>query len=387
MDRIKRNLGGSNLPRTIIIGFYLIVLATALVHKIPFGVIIGDSLVRFAMNAVLVLAMVPTIQAGIGPNFGVTIGIIGGLIGSVLSLEIIGRSGMLNSMAHGSTAWLGFIIAVLLAIPIAGVFGYLFGKLLNKVKGSELIVSTYVGFSAVALASIFWVVAPFKNGQITMFMGSGVRNIVALEDYFGKVLNDFMSLKVIEDTLSHQTFTFFNMSEVGLAERFGSDYSIVLQIPTGAILFSILICYLMYLFINSKTGYAIRITGENQAFAKSSGINVDKYRIIAVTLSTILGAIGIIIYSQSYGNIQLYQAPLMMAFPAVAAVLIGGASAKRVKISHVIIGSFLFNSLMSLALPVANNLIPNSSLSEIIRMIVQNGVILFALTKAGGEDE
>lgn len=378
MDKLKKMLGGSNIPRTIIIGFYLLVLATAMVQKIPFGVILGDTLVRFSMNLILVLAMVPTIQAGIGPNFGVTIGIIGGLIGTILSMEF-----MFKGIA-------GFGMAILISIPIAGLFGWLFGKMLNKMKGSEMIVSTYTGFSAVALASILWVFAPLSNNQLTMFMGGGLRNIVALEEYFGRILNDFLSIKVVQETANGvmgATHTFFNTTELQLAEKFGSDYTMAFQLPTGAILFSLAACYLMYLFINSRTGYAIRMTGDNKAFARSSGVNVDKYRLIAVMLSTILGAIGIIVYSQSFGNVQLYQAPLMMSFPAVAAVLIGGASAKRVKISHVIIGTFLFNSLMSIALPVANNLIPNSSLSEIMRMIVQNGVILFALTKVGGEDE
>lgn len=378
MDKIKKMLGGSNIPRTIIIGFYLLVLGTAIAQKIPFGVIVGDSLVRFSMNLILVLAMVPTIQAGIGPNFGVTIGIIGGLIGTILSMEF-----MFKGVA-------GLGMAILLSIPIATLFGWLFGKMLNKMKGSEMIVSTYTGFSAVALASILWVFAPLSNNQLTMFMGSGLRNIVALEEYFGRILNDFWSIKIVQETsggVMGASHTFFNATELQLAEKFGSAYTMVFQLPTGAILFSLLACYLMYLFINSKTGYAIRMTGDNKAFARSSGVNVDKYRLIAVILSTVLGAIGIIVYSQSFGNVQLYQAPLMMSFPAVAAVLIGGASAKRVKISHVIIGTMLFNSLMSIALPVANNLIPNSSLSEIMRMIVQNGVILFALTKVGGEDE
>ncbi len=379
MDKLKKYFGGSNVPRTIIIFFYLIVFATALAQKIPLGVLIGDSLVRFAMNLILVLAMVPTIQAGIGPNFGVTIGIIGGLIGTIISMEFI-TSGIKFS------GLLGFSLAIVVAIPFGILFGYLFGSMLNKMKGSELIVSTYTGFSAVALASILWVFYPAGNNQLTMFMGSGLRNIISLEDYFGRLLNDFLSFKIVQDA-SGATHSFFNMTDKGLAAEFGSNYSLMLHIPTGAIIFSLLACYLMYLFINTKTGYAIRITGDNQAFAKSSGINVDRNRLLAVVMSTVLGAIGIIVYSQSYGNVQLYQAPLMMAFPAVAAVLIGGASAKRVKISHVIIGTFLFNSLMSIAMPVANNLLPNSNLSEVVRMIVQNGVILFALTKVGGTDE
>ena len=125
--------------------------------------------------------------------------------------------------------------------------------------------------------------------------------------------------------------------------------------------------------------------GANPKFAAASGINVDKNRIIGTILSTFLGAVGVIVYSLSFGFLQLYLAPLYMAFPAVAAVLIGGASTSKIKISHVIIGTFLFQGLLTVAMPVANELVPEGNLSEMLRVIVQNGIILYALTRIGGE--
>jgi simple sugar transport system permease protein len=100
-----------------------------------------------------------------------------------------------------------------------------------------------------------------------------------------------------------------------------------------------------------------------------------------------MGAIGIIIYSQGYGYTQLYTAPLMMAFPAVAAVLIGGATASRAKVSHVIIGVVIYQGLFTTALPVANQLFEGTDLSEILRMVIQNGIILYALTQVEGGDK
>ena len=67
-----------------------------------------------------------------------------------------------------------------------------------------------------------------------------------------------------------------------------------------------------------------------------------------------LGAVGILIYSQSYGFLQLYEGPMFMPFVAVAAVLIGGASVKKATISHVIIGTVLFLGIQVVAVPVAN---------------------------------
>ena len=119
-------------------------------------------------------------------------------------------------------------------------------------------------------------------------------------------------------------------------------------------------------------------------FAQATGLNIDKNRIYANVLSTVLGGLGIIVYSQSFGYAQLYTAPLMMAFPAVAAVLIGGATASRAKVSHAIIGVFLFQGLLTTALPVANEIFAGTDLSEIMRMIIQNGIILYALTQVKG---
>ena len=123
------------------------------------------------------------------------------------------------------------------------------------------------------------------------------------------------------------------------------------------------------------------VAGENTAFSRSIGINVDNYRILGIVLSTVLSAVGIIFYSQSYGFLQMYQAPLMMAFSAVAAILIGGATMKNAQLSHVILGTLLYNGILSLSMPVANALAPESNIAEIVRIVASNGVIIYALSK------
>ena len=77
---------------------------------------------------------------------------------------------------------------------------------------------------------------------------------------------------------------------------------------------------------------------------------------------------------------------MFMPFVAVAAILIGGASVKKATITHVIIGTVLFLGIQVVAVPVANAFTADwSSMGEISRKIIQNGVILYALTQAGGE--
>ena len=57
----------------------------------------------------------------------------------------------------------------------------------------------------------------------------------------------------------------------------------------------------------------------------------------------------------------------------------------RCKISHVLIGTFLFQGVLTLGMPVANVLVPGSTISETLRILISNGIILYALTKSGGE--
>jgi simple sugar transport system permease protein len=137
----------------------------------------------------------------------------------------------------------------------------------------------------------------------------------------------------------------------------------------------------MYLFTKSRTGMRMAAAGSNPEYARASGINVDKMRILGTTISTALGAFGIVVYAQSFGFMQMYTAPLMMGFTAVASVLIGGASVKRAKVSDVLLGALLFNAILVIALPLANNLLPGyPGLPEILRITISYGIILYSLT-------
>jgi simple sugar transport system permease protein len=111
-------------------------------------------------------------------------------------------------------------------------------------------------------------------------------------------------------------------------------------------------------------------------------------RVVATVLSTVLAASGILVYSQSYGFFQMYKGPLFMAFPTVGALLLGGATLRRASVFHVIVGTLLFHSLMVTSMPVVNELIQHpayavfvENLPEIAATVIQNGVILYALTR------
>lgn len=341
---MKQIIDKVGFPRFIIAVFLIVLIVTAVILKIPLTGIIEDILVRFGMNSILVLAMVPAVQSGIGLNFNLPLGIVFGLIGALVSIEF---------KLAGFT---GLLVSILVAVPLAVIFGYFYGKMLNRIKGQEMTVGTYIGFSVVSFMCIFWLLAPFKSPELVWaYGGNGLRVTVSLESSIAHVLNNFLSFSIGGVT-----------------------------IPTGLLLFFGLFAFIIWIYNQSKKGLSMRVAGSNENFALSNGINVDRERIIGTIMSTVLAAIGIIVYSQAFGFLQLYNAPLYAAMPAVAAILIGGASLQRAKIIHVIIGTLLFQSLLVVSLPVIN-ILSEGSMSEVIRTIISNGIILYALTRPGGD--
>jgi simple sugar transport system permease protein len=120
--------------------------------------------------------------------------------------------------------------------------------------------------------------------------------------------------------------------------------------------------------------------GSNPTYAKAAGINNNKMRMLSVVMSTWLAAIGILVYQQGFGFVQLYMAPFYMALPAVSAILIGGASVNKASILNVVVGTILFQGIVTMTPTVMNNMI-RMDMSEVIRIVVSNGMILYALTR------
>ncbi|MDP3486323.1 MAG: ABC transporter permease [Bacillota bacterium] len=345
LDKLRSLLKELGLPRTIIVSFLSILVILAGIYGIPLPALLSDLLVRVGMNGIFVLAMLPAIVSGIGPNFGLPLGILGGIVGALLAIE------------WNLTGLTAIIVAIVTGLPLAVLIGMAYGWLLNKVKGSEMMVSTYVGFSFVSLMNIAWILLPFKSAAMRWPIGRGLRVTIALEGRYDQVLNKILEFKI------------------------GG-----LTIPTGLLLVFLLLCLLVWLFMRSKTGIAMKAVGDSRQFAVASGLSVDKNRILGTVLSTALGAIGIVVFSQSYGFLQLYEAPMFMGFAAVASILIGGATVRKAGISNVIIGAILLQGLLVIALPVANKIITVGGVAEITRIIVSNGIILYALAQVGGGD-
>ncbi len=339
-DTCQQAIRSFGLPRLIITIFLVLLFVIAPFANVNVASGISNMLTRFGMNAVLVLAMVPMVHSGCGLNFGLPLGIISGLLGATMTIQF------------GFTGITSFIMAILMATPFAVLLGAGYGVLLNRVKGGEMMIATYVGFSSVAFMCIMWLLLPYNAPSMVWgYAGTGLRTTISVDGYYLSILDNFLRIQI-----GH------------------------LAIPTGTILFFALLSFLIWAFLRTKTGTAMTAVGSNPIFATASGVSVDKMRILSVILSTWLGAVGIIVYEQSFGFIQLYMGPFNMALPAVSAILLGGASVNKASIANVVIGTLLFQGILTMTPSVMNGLI-QMDVSEVIRIIVSNGMILYALTR------
>ena len=244
---LKKVFGLISMPTLIIGGLWIVFLVFGVLQGFSLGGMLGETITRFGRWGLLVLAMVPSIQSGTGPNFALPIGICCGLLAIVCAIEF----GL-----HG-IVWL--IAAIVMAIIFGSIIGFLYGKLMNAVKGSEMVIATYTGFSVTFLFCIVWMAAPFTNPIMGWMLGDGLRNTLALSEVGGaQILDNFLMVKFLGITW-----------------------------PTGMLLVVFGCCLLVWLFFRSKAGIAISAVGMNPMFAKASGLNADRSRVYANVISTV----------------------------------------------------------------------------------------------------
>jgi len=338
MTDIIRKIGW---PRLIIGIFVLALFILCPIVGINYEFAINDVIGRFGMNLVLVLSLVPMIQAGCGLNFGIPLGVVSGAFGAVCSIGMY------------LTGFTGILAAIVIGCSLAALIGLLYGIILNRIKGDEMIIARYIGMAFVAFMCLGWIsLFPFKNPVlIYSYGGNGMRPQTTLTENWARVIS--------------------NIGQFNIAKN--------INIPTGMLVFGGICCFLMWLFFRSKLGTAMTAVGSNPEYAKASGVNINRVRLISVVMSTVIAALGTIIYYQQYTFVQLYLAPEALTFPTIAAILIGGAAIKKASIGNVLIGAFLFQGVITLGPMVAGEAF--GDIAEALRLIISNGMIIYALTR------
>ena len=132
-------------------------------------------------------------------------------------------------------------------------------------------------------------------------------------------------------------------------------------------------------FRSTKLGQDMRAVAQDMEVARDAGINVDRTRIIAVVLSTVIASFGMIIYLQNLGNFPTYNAHTQIGTFSIAALLVGGASVEKASIGNAFLGVFLFHMMFIMAPAAGTTVAGDSMIGEYFRTFVSYGVITLAL--------
>ena len=348
MQKLSRFLGNNAVP-----ALFILILAAA----IPFTgysvtYLVEQLLERVGRNTFLILSLLIPIMAGMGLNFGMVLGAMAGQVGLIFISDwaIVGIHGILLAMIIGT--------------PIALVLGLLCGNILNRAKGQEMITSLILGFFINGIYQFFVLyvmgsLIPITNPLLLISRGYGVRNSV---DLIGvrKVLDRAVTLNI------------------GPWDA-GSFHMDSVSVPVANYLIIFVFCLFIVWFRRTKLGQDMRAAGQDMAVANSAGIPVNRTRVLATVISTVLACYGQIIYLQNMGTLNTYNSHDQTGVFSIAALLIGGASVSRAGIGNVFLGVILFHLLFIVSPEAGANLIGEAQIGEFFRVFVSYGVIAVAL--------
>ena len=373
-----------------IIGFYY--------SGLTFGFLLNDIITRMVRNSFLVLALLLPVMAGMGLNFAIVLG------------AMCAQAAVIFVTHWGVVGMPGIGLTVVLTTPLAIGLGYLTGKLFNKTKGQEMIGGLILGFFSNGIYQLIFLiligsVIPFNNETLVLSSGVGLRTTIDLAGGMRYAIDDVWKLPFTVAgmgfgvlAIAHAVFRYIKgipslaqapkqkkylfSGATGIALiawilyiRSGTSYINMITVPMLTVILIGLMCIFTTYFARTKLGQDFRTVGQDRHIAGVSGIHSDNTRLTAMILSTVFASWGHLIFLQNLGTFSTYGSHEQIGFYSVAALLIGGASVTNAKISHALLGTFLFHTLFIVSPLAGRNLFGDAQLGEYFRVFVAYGVI------------
>lgn len=358
----------------------------------------SELLTRITRNSFLVLALIIPVLAGMGLNFAIVLGAMAGQI-AIIAITHWQIPGVL-----------GFLLCIVLSAPLAIIFGYLTGRLLNRTKGKEMIASLILGFFANGIYQLIFLVfigtiIPMENEIMVLSGGVGLRVSIDLSDSIKYAIDHiwqlslpWASLLLSVGTLCFAAVNHYKNKASKIKKSFSADhilYSIValfvtlwsayimstdsifnnVRVPMITVLVIVGVCIFTTFIMQTKLGQDLKTVGQDRHIATTSGIDSGRIRIIAVLISTLLAAWGQIFFLHNLGTLLTYGAHAQTGLFSIAALLIGGASVSKATIGQALLGVVLFHTLFIVSPLAGKNIFGDPQLGEFFRAFVAYGVI------------
>jgi len=343
----RSSIRGASLRETVLQNLVPILFTVLCV----FGVIAADLslpflanevVTRLARNLFLVLSLIIPVVAGLGLNFGIVVG------------AMCGQVGLIGIENAGFTGLDALVAAMLLSLPLSLLFGLLTGMLLNRAKGREMITGMILGFFANGIYQLVFLllagpVIPLRSERILLPTGAGLRNTI-----------DLVGTRHRLDELIRPAIPFMGLP---------------LFIPVATFLVIALLGFGLRWYLRTKAGQDLRAVGQDMHVAEIAGIGVDRNRIRAILISTVLGGFGHILWLSNIGTMNTYQSHEQVGPYAIAALLVGGATVARATIWHAILGTLLFHTLFIVSPLAGQKLLGSAQIGEYFREFIAYAVI------------
>lgn len=398
MTKVKNFLAG-NLVTLL---FALLCVGALAASNVTLEFFLQELVTRICRNAVLILSLIIPVIAGLGLNFSIVLGAMCAQAGLVLitHIHLVGIAGI--------------VVCLAVSLPLSAFMGILMGILFNKTKGQEMITGMIAGFFANGVYQFIFIalmgsLIPMEDKNLMLSTGIGLKSTIVLEEGSIKALDNLFLIRcdlfvifMCIVFILWQVYSVMKKRSVPLNKRqlrqkgigtvaviavtavmsFHPKFHYAMQtfaVPALTLLIAVLVAVFCHFLISTKLGQNFRAIGQDMKVAVSAGIDVDRTRIIAIAISTVLACLGQYISLQNIGSFSTYSAHENVATFAIAALLVGGASAKTAKIKHVFIGAAMFHTLFTVAPAVGANLFGDAVFGEYFRIFVSYGVIALSL--------
>ncbi|MBL8967860.1 MAG: ABC transporter permease [Spirochaetaceae bacterium] len=338
----KRSIGRFLRDNAVVLIFLALTVAAIKPSGYSLAYIGQEIITRLGRNSFLVLALLLPIFAGMGLNFGMTLGAMAGQVGLIFAVD------------WGVAGWRGLVFAVLIGVPISVFLGWVCGKVMNKAKGREMVTGYILAFFMDGVYQFFVLymlgqAIPIRSSSILLSRGYGIRNTLNLQ-IVRQSLDTIVPLKI-------GPFMF----------------------PIVTFLVIAALCVFVVWFKKIKLGQDMRAVGNDIVVADAAGVPVERTRIIAIIISTVLACVGQVIFLQNMGTMATYSAHTQTGFFAVAAILVGGASVKRAGLPNVFIGVILLHALFVVSPMAGQRLFGSAMIGEYFRQFIGYGIIALSL--------
>jgi simple sugar transport system permease protein len=347
----RRSLTGHLLSQAVPILFLILCVFGILVAKIQPIFLVSEMLIRLGRNAVLVLALIIPIMAGLGLNFGIVIGAMAGQIAAIC----------VTHWKIGGIA--GFGLAALLAAPLGVLFGWLVGNLFNKAKGREMVTGMIASFFANGIYQFIFLflagtLIPFDDPGMVLprpdgGKGYGLRNTVDLTG-IQYAIDDLVQIRL---------------------PIFGGH----VRLPLATFIVVAVFCLVVIYLLRTKLGQELKAMGQDPHVSAIAGIPVDRNRLIATIISTVMAAWGQLLFLQNIGTLNTYNSHEQVGMFAIAALLVSGATVRKATVAQALIGTLLFHTLFVVSPLAGKALAGDAQIGEYFRSFVAYAVITMAL--------